>query len=108
MPEKREFEGDEVTLKNGRKALQGSARCAAPRSMRILGKDRRRRWSGRLRLAEPRQRAARGAISVRPRPPSADGGRVRSATVVSSNTRCTAWPHPPEPLEAAARVGEAV
>ena len=37
--EKRKFEGTEVTLKNGRKAAQGTARSAAPKVMRILGKN---------------------------------------------------------------------
>ncbi|MEX0832328.1 MAG: DUF5679 domain-containing protein [Actinomycetota bacterium] len=35
---KREFEGEEVTLKNGRKAAQGKCPVCGTKVMRILGK----------------------------------------------------------------------
>jgi Zn finger protein HypA/HybF involved in hydrogenase expression len=37
--EKREFEGEEVTLKNGRKAAQGKCPVCGTKVMRILGKS---------------------------------------------------------------------
>jgi len=36
---KREFEGEEVTLKNGRKAAQGKCPVCGTKVMRILGKS---------------------------------------------------------------------
>jgi hypothetical protein len=36
---KREFEGTEVTLKNGRKAAQGTCPVCGTKVMRILGKS---------------------------------------------------------------------
>ena len=36
--EKREFEGEEVTLKNGRRAAQGTCPVCGTKVMRILGK----------------------------------------------------------------------
>ncbi|MDP9342390.1 MAG: DUF5679 domain-containing protein [Actinomycetota bacterium] len=36
--EKREFEGEEVTLKNGRRAAQGICPVCGTKVMRILGK----------------------------------------------------------------------
>jgi len=36
--QKREFEGTEVTLKNGRKAAQGTCPVCGTKVMRILGK----------------------------------------------------------------------
>ena len=37
--EKREFEGEEVTLKNGRRAAQGQCPVCGTKVMRILGKS---------------------------------------------------------------------
>src|SRR5437879_3036026 len=37
--EKREFEGEEVTLKNGRRAAQGKCPVCGTKVMRILGKS---------------------------------------------------------------------
>jgi hypothetical protein len=37
--EKREFEGEETTLKNGRKAAQGKCPVCGTKVMRILGKS---------------------------------------------------------------------
>ena len=93
---KREFEGQVVTLKNGRPAAQGTCPVCGTKLTKILGMDaaKARGWS---RLTRDRPRAGQfrrdsswsGAISVGPEV-TPRWRAARSATVVSWNTCCTA------------------